>query len=47
MSTEKSDVMNVKEHLTWILDKRNHKFQDDKYQENMAEFFVEALNDAE
>lgn len=41
MSTEKSDVMNVKEHLTWILDKRNHKFQDDKYQENID--FVHSL----
>lgn len=33
--------MNYKEHLTWILDKRNHRFGDDKYQENID--FVHSL----
>ena len=33
--------MNYREHLTWILDKRNHRFGDDKYQENID--FVHSL----
>ena len=33
--------MKFKEHLTWILDKRNHRFNDDKYQENID--FVHSL----
>ena len=33
--------MNYKEHLTWILDKKNHRFGDDKYQENID--FVHSL----
>lgn len=36
-----SDIMNYKEHLTWILDKKNHRFNDDKYQENID--FVHSL----
>ncbi len=41
MLTCKGDVMNFKEHLTWILDKRSHKLNDDKYQENID--FVHSL----
>ena len=33
--------MKIKEKLTWILDKKNHKFNDDKYQENID--FVHSL----
>ena len=33
--------MKFKEHLTWILDKKNHRFDDDKYQENID--FVHSL----
>ncbi len=33
--------MDYKEHLTWILDKRNHKFDDEKYQGNID--FVHSL----
>lgn len=33
--------MNYKEHLTWILDKKNHGFGDEKYQENID--FVHSL----
>lgn len=35
------DGVNFKEHLSWILDKKNHKFGDDKYQENID--FVHSL----
>ena len=41
MSIEVSDIMDYKEHLTWILDKKNHRFNDDKYQENID--FVHSL----
>ncbi len=41
MSIEMSDIMSYKEHLTWILDKKNHRFNDDKYQENID--FVHSL----
>ena len=33
--------MNYKEHLTWILDKKNHRINDDTYQENID--FVHSL----
>ncbi len=41
MLVETGDIMNCKEHLTWILDKRNLRFGDDKYQENID--FVHSL----